>query len=87
MLGGARTDPELAQALGERWLNPHRQWGFARMTQAKAAGELLPDVDVGAALAVLYGPLYAPLLFGQGVPDRETVQHILAITTRAVFKP
>jgi len=86
MMGGARTDPELAQALGERWLNPRRQWGFARMTEAKTAGELWPDVDVGAALAVLYGPLYTPLLFGQGVPDGPAVKRILAIATRAIFK-
>lgn len=86
MIGGARTDPELAQALGERWLNPRRQWGFARMTQAKAAGELLPDVDVGAALAVLYGPLYTPLLFGQGVPDGPAVNQILSIAVRGIFR-
>jgi len=86
MLGGARTDPELAQALGERWLNPRRQWGFARMTEAKTAGELWPDVDVGAALAVLYGPLYTPLLFGQSVPDGPAVKRILSIATRAIFK-
>jgi len=86
MLGGARTDPELARTLGERWLNPRRQWGFARMTEAKTAGELWPDVDVGAALAVLYGPLYTPLLFGQCVPDGPAVKRILSIATRAIFK-
>lgn len=27
MLGGARGDPVLAQALGTRWLEPRRRWG------------------------------------------------------------
>ncbi len=86
MLGGALTDPVLAKALGEKWLNPRRQWGFARMSKAKAMGELLPDVDVGAALAVLYGPLYAPLLFGQEIPDAVTVERVMAVSTRGIFK-
>jgi AcrR family transcriptional regulator len=86
MLGGSRTDPALARALGERWLEPRRRWGFARMSAARAKGELLPGVDVGAALAVLYGPLYAPLLFGQGVPDETAVQEILKISARGIFR-
>jgi AcrR family transcriptional regulator len=87
MLGGALTDPVLAKALGEKWLNPRREWGFARMSKAKAMGELLSDVDVGAALAVLYGPLYSPLLFGQEIPDAATVERVLAVSTRGIFKP
>jgi len=87
MLGGARTDPELARALGDRWLKPRREWGYARMSQAKAAGELLPGVEVSAALAILYGPIYAPLLFGQPVPDEVAVQDILAIAANGIFKP
>jgi AcrR family transcriptional regulator len=86
MLGGARNDPELAQALGLRWLEPRRKWGFARMMQAKSSGELKPDIEIGAALAVLYGPLYAPLLFGQSVPDAKATREILAVAMSAVFE-
>jgi AcrR family transcriptional regulator len=86
MLGGARTDPELAHALGERWLEPRRQWGIARMTAAAAAGELLPETDIGAALALLYGPLYAPLLFGASVPEAAAVTAYLDLACRAIFK-
>jgi AcrR family transcriptional regulator len=86
MLGGARTEPELAKALGERWLDPRRKWGFERMMRAKANGELKSNVDAGAALAVLYGPLYSPLLFGQPVPNLEAVERILKIATDAIFE-
>ena len=85
MLGGARTDPELGRALGERWLKPRRRWGYERMQRAAAAGELRPGVDPHAALAVLYGPLYAPLLFGGEVPDRRAVAAYLNIACAGVF--
>jgi len=87
MLGGARTDPLLARALGERWLEPRRRWGIARMTTAAAAGELLPDTDIAAALALLYGPLYAPLLFGGAVPEPAAVAAYLDLACRGIFRP
>ena len=85
MLRGARTDPDLSVALSEKWLNPRRQWGFNRMTKAASDGELQPGVDIGAALALLYGPIYTPLLFGQSVPDSEMVRKIIAIAARGIF--
>lgn len=85
MLGGARTDPALARALGERWLEPRRRWGFARMMRAASGGELRPGVDPSAALALLYGPLYAPLLFGGHVPDARAVDSYLDIACRGIF--
>jgi AcrR family transcriptional regulator len=87
MLSGSRNDPVLAQALGARFLAPRRLWGLARMTRAEAEGQLRPAVKAAAALAVLYGPLYTPLLFGQPVPDEETLQDILTISLSAVFLP
>lgn len=86
MLGGARTDPALGRALGERWLAPRRVWGFNRMARAKEAGELRDGVGVGPALAVLYGPLYTPLLFGGEVPDAEATSAYLDIACVGIFK-
>lgn len=85
MLGGARTDAQLARALGERWLEPRRRWGYQRMMRAAAAGELRPGVQPSAALAVLYGPLYAPLLFGGEVPSRAEVEAYLQVACAGVF--
>lgn len=86
MLGGARIDPHLGAALGERWLAPRRAWGLARMTRAMKAGELQDGADPNAALGVLYGPLYAPLLFGGTVPDAAAVRAHLDIACRGIFK-
>jgi AcrR family transcriptional regulator len=87
MLGGARTDAALARALGERWLAPRRAWGFERMSRARAAGELRDGVEVGAALAVLYGPLYTPLLFGGEVPGPKETADYLNIACCGIFRP
>lgn len=85
MLGGALTDQDLAQALGERWLEPRRRWGVQRMQRAREAGELRPGVDMQAALGVLYGPLYTPLLFGGDVPSAEGVGAYLDIACAGIF--
>ncbi len=87
MLGGARGDPVLSEALGTRWLAPRRLWGLARMTRAEAEGQLRPEVKVPAALALLYGPLYMPLLFGQPVPTPQALQDILGLSLSAIFLP
>ena len=86
MLGGSRNDRDLARALGEKWLEPRRRWGFERMMKAKAAGELRAGVEPKAALAVLYGPLYKPLLFGGEVPAQSEVSAYLDIACVGVFR-
>lgn len=85
MVSGARSDPALGKALGERWLAPRRRWGIDRMNRAEAAGELREGVQVGAALAVLYGPLYTPLLFGGDVPSREDAIAYLDVACAGIF--
>ncbi len=57
MLGASQADPRLVRALGERWLEPRRRWGVARMLRAQAEGELRASVQPMTALSVLYGPL------------------------------
>lgn len=85
MLGGARTDRDLARSLGERWLEPRRRWGFQRMARAASNGELRSGVQPQAALAVLYGPLYAPLLFGGEVPTARAINAYLDIACAGIF--
>lgn len=87
MLGASRTDPDLAKALAERWLIPRRRWGIERMQRAAEAGQLNHGVTVDAALSILYGPLYAPLLFGGEVPDQRQVDAYLDAACRGIFRP
>jgi hypothetical protein len=50
-----------------------------------AAGECRPGIVVEAALSALYSPLYAPLLFGQGVPGPAQVEALLDMLLPAIF--
>jgi len=86
MLGAARTEPGLSNALRTRWLEPRRRWGEERMRLALLAGECQSGIDVGAALALLYSPLYTPLLFGNEVPAEDEVKAYLAICCVSIFQ-
>jgi AcrR family transcriptional regulator len=86
MLGGGLSDPALAAALKTKWLEPRRRWGFERLACAVKEGECLPNTDVAASLGILYGPLYTPLLFGQGIPSPEQVKAHLDVACRAIFR-
>ena len=48
MVAGARVDPALGRALGERWVAPRKRWGVARLERARAYGEVLTGVDTDA---------------------------------------
>ena len=85
MLGGARGDAELARALNERWLAPRRVWGGRRMARAIAAGETRAGVQLGAALALLYSPVYTPLLFDEDVPTVAAMTDVLDLALRSIF--
>jgi AcrR family transcriptional regulator len=86
MLGGGLSDPRLAGSLNSRWIEPRRRWGFERLSRAVANGECLPATNVPAALGILYGPIYTPLLFGRGIPDVEQVKAHLNLACRAIFQ-
>ena len=86
MLGGALSDSDLADTLNHRWLKPRRQWGFERMSRAVADGQCRPGLRIPAALGILYGPIYTPLLFGQPVPSRAQVSAHLDIAFAGIFR-
>ena len=86
MLGGAQTDPVLAKAMGEKWLDPRRKWGEERIIRAIEAGECHPGIEKSSALGLLYGPLYAPLLFGRPILSEEEITAHLALALPAIFK-
>ncbi len=63
---GSKFDPDLRKELFESWIKPRKIWGVQKLSQLNP-----PNVDV--ALNSLYGPLYAPLLFGLAPLGREEV--------------
>jgi len=86
IVGGLQSDPVLAEAFRERWVNRRREWGYARMLAARQNGETREPIDIAAALSALYSPIYAPLFFGQDVPDEPMVHAVLDIVLPGIFK-
>ncbi len=76
LVAEAQSDPELAVAFRERWLDPRRQ-GVRRIMQAAIVeGSLRSDLDIEAAIDLLYGSLYYRLLLGSGSLDEHFVDAV-----------
>jgi hypothetical protein len=73
LVAEAQSDPELAIAFRERWLDPRREGVRKIMRAAIAEGSLRSDVDIDAAIDLLYGSLYYRLLLGSGALDERFV--------------
>lgn len=85
MLVGGRDSPAVASTVRKRWLDPRRNWARMRMAWAGEAGQLQPQVDQRAALALLYSPLYSPLLFGNDIPPEKDLAAAFDLAARAIF--
>jgi AcrR family transcriptional regulator len=85
LIGAAPTDPEIGPVVAARWVAARQHWGLARFAAAVAAGEVLAGVAAEDALLLFYGPLYARLLLGTGVPDDDSIDRWLDIAFRGVF--
>jgi AcrR family transcriptional regulator len=70
LVAEAQSDPELASAFRERWLDPRREGVRKMMRAAVAEGSLRSDVNIDAAIDLLYGALYYRLLLGSGTLDK-----------------
>jgi AcrR family transcriptional regulator len=76
LVAEAQSDPELAIAFRERWLNPRREGVRQIMRAAVAEGSLRSDIDIDTAIDLLYGSLYYRLLLGAGALDERFVDSI-----------
>ena len=73
LVAEAQTDPELATAFRERWLNPRREGVRTIMMAAISEGSLRSGIDIDTAIDLLYGSLYYRLLLGSGAIDKQFV--------------
>jgi AcrR family transcriptional regulator len=85
MMIGAKSDPELAKAFVTRWVLPRKAWGVKRLQRAMAEGECTANLDLDAALDLLYGPLYSRLLVGFEPPNDAYVRRLLSLAFSAIF--
>jgi AcrR family transcriptional regulator len=66
LLAEAQFDPELADALRERWTMPRRRMAVTFFEEGIRKGVLRKDVDPDAMIDILYAPIYYRLQMGTG---------------------
>ena len=64
LAAAAGRDPLIARAFAERVFRPNRMLSRRRFEQARAAGQLRPEVDVDTGIDLAFGPLWFRLLLG-----------------------
>jgi AcrR family transcriptional regulator len=75
LVAEAQSDTELSAAFRDRWLHPRRE-GVRQILQAAIKeGSLRRDIDIDAAIDLLYGSLYYRLLLGSGKLDERFVTY------------
>ena len=75
LVAEAQSDIELSAAFRDRWLHPRRE-GVRQILQAAIKeGSLRRDIDIDAAIDLLYGSLYYRLLLGSGKLDERFVTY------------
>jgi AcrR family transcriptional regulator len=75
LVAEAQSDKELSAAFRERWLNPRREGVCKILLAAIEEGSLRRDIDIDAAIDLLYGSLYYRLLLGSGKLDERFVAY------------
>jgi AcrR family transcriptional regulator len=58
----AASDPQLARDLQEHWHRPRREVAADILRRGMTTGEVRPDLDVEAAIDMLFAPIYHRLL-------------------------
>lgn len=66
LLGEMQFDSEVAEAFRDRWILPRRQMTRGRIEAAIREGALRPDINIEAAIDMLYGPIYYRLQIETG---------------------
>jgi AcrR family transcriptional regulator len=64
LMGEAQTDPDLAAAFRERWLEARRTAGRAVFGEAQRTGQIRDDLEIETAIDLVYGAVYFRLLAG-----------------------
>jgi len=77
MIAAAQSDSELAKVFRNHFILKSREEGRTLLEEAIAAREMRKDIDLDAALDLIYAPLYFRLLIGHGPLDAAFTDRIL----------
>lgn len=74
VIAAGQEDPDVREAFVQRFLEPRRAEARAAFSRARDRGRLRPDLDLEAAIDVVYGPLYYRLLLAHRPLDDGDVR-------------
>ncbi|ONI88262.1 TetR family transcriptional regulator [Actinosynnema sp. ALI-1.44] len=77
LLVEAQQDPQVAEALNERFIGPQEEKTIARLRKARDQGQLSSDFDLSLAMALLSGPFYFQVLIARQPLTREYVDRVI----------
>jgi AcrR family transcriptional regulator len=84
LLGHAQSDPELAEMLRVRWLQPRREAATVVLQRGIERGEIRADVSLPVLMDQLYGPLYYRLMARHEPLSDAFARELIANTLRGV---
>ena len=73
----AESDPQLARDLREHWHRPRRQVAADILRRGIETGDVRPDLDLDAAIDLLFAPIYHRLLVDHAALDPDLVGQLL----------
>ncbi|MFI9531226.1 TetR/AcrR family transcriptional regulator [Micromonospora rosaria] len=84
LMGEAQTDPDLAAAFRDRWLEARRTVGRAVFREAQRTGQIRDDLDIETAIDLVYGAVYFRLLAGHQPLSDEFVGDLVDYAVRGL---
>ncbi|GAA5195492.1 TetR/AcrR family transcriptional regulator [Rugosimonospora acidiphila] len=87
LVGQAQSDPDIRDALRDRWLAPRREVTERILREAIAAGRVRPDIDLPLTIDQLFAPLYYRMIFGHEPLTEDFCQRLVAQVMAAVEVP
>lgn len=84
LMGEAQTDPDLAAAFRDRWLEARRTVGRAVFREAQRTGQIRDDLDIETAIDLVYGAVYFRLLAGHQPLSDEFVADLVDYAVRGL---
>lgn len=80
----AQSQPEIADALRQQWLEPRRAVSMEIVREGMRSGQLRQDLDLEATVDIVYAPVYYRLLFGHAPLDETAIEPLIDLVRHAI---
>jgi AcrR family transcriptional regulator len=84
MIAAAQNDSELAKVFRTHFVMKNREEGRALLLRAMGEGEVRRDIDIEAALDLIYAPFYFRLLIGHAPLSTRDTDVILDLALKGI---